>query len=224
MPPKALIFGSIGTLAEITDLERRAFNAAFDEHGLDWTWDEETYADLLTEPDGERRIEQYAAQHDTEVDAMSLHASTIKHLSCLVDDEGLRARPGVYEMVSNAKKAGVALGFATTASPDTLTLMFSGLFPDLPRSVFDYIGSHEDVTRNKPAPDIYEVTLKELGVAAGDALAIEDTPEAARAAVAAGIETLGFAHSFSTGRSFPDGVEEVDILPVDIFADETPAA
>ena len=44
---KAILFGSIGTLIETSDLQREAFNEAFKEAGLDWYWDHEDYTKLL---------------------------------------------------------------------------------------------------------------------------------------------------------------------------------
>lgn len=44
---RAIIFGSIGTLVETSDLQRRAFNAAFAEAGLAWVWDEAPYRAML---------------------------------------------------------------------------------------------------------------------------------------------------------------------------------
>ncbi|MFT7179418.1 MAG: phosphoglycolate phosphatase-like HAD superfamily hydrolase, partial [Oceanospirillaceae bacterium] len=41
MTTKAILFGSIGTLVETSELQRRAFNQAFSEAGLDWNWSEE---------------------------------------------------------------------------------------------------------------------------------------------------------------------------------------
>ena len=37
---KAVLFGSIGTLAETSDIQRNSFNEAFKISGLDWVWDE----------------------------------------------------------------------------------------------------------------------------------------------------------------------------------------
>ena len=34
----AILFGSISTLADTSELQRRAFNEAFEAHGLDWNW------------------------------------------------------------------------------------------------------------------------------------------------------------------------------------------
>ena len=35
----AILFGSISTVADTSELQREAFNQAFAEHGLDWRWD-----------------------------------------------------------------------------------------------------------------------------------------------------------------------------------------
>ena len=43
MKYKALLFGSIGTLIESSNIQRNSFNEAFKEAGLDWYWDEQDY-------------------------------------------------------------------------------------------------------------------------------------------------------------------------------------
>lgn len=47
--------------------------------------------------------------------------------------------------------------------------------------------SGNDVPHGKPAPDVYLLTAAQMGVAAQDCLALEDSPTGARAAVAAGM-------------------------------------
>ena len=59
MSLKAVIFGAIGTIAETSDLQRQAFNAAFAEAGLDWHWDSNTYHELLKVNGGQNRIRAY---------------------------------------------------------------------------------------------------------------------------------------------------------------------
>jgi phosphoglycolate phosphatase-like HAD superfamily hydrolase len=56
MTVKAILFGSIGTLVETSDFQRRAFNQAFAQAGLDWNWDTETYVRLLKKSGGQQRI------------------------------------------------------------------------------------------------------------------------------------------------------------------------
>ena len=43
---KAIFFGSVGTLAETSELQCQAFNKAFAEAGLDWFWRPNEYREL----------------------------------------------------------------------------------------------------------------------------------------------------------------------------------
>ena len=49
---KAVLFGSIGTLIETSDIQRKSFNLAFKKAGLDWYWGRETYCILLKKSGG----------------------------------------------------------------------------------------------------------------------------------------------------------------------------
>jgi len=47
---KSILFGSIGVLAESSEIQRRAFNEAFMEFGLDWYWNVANYIKMLQKP------------------------------------------------------------------------------------------------------------------------------------------------------------------------------
>jgi beta-phosphoglucomutase-like phosphatase (HAD superfamily) len=47
MKYKAVLFGSIGTIIETSEIQRQSFNDAFKEAGLDWYWNETDYKNLL---------------------------------------------------------------------------------------------------------------------------------------------------------------------------------
>ena len=64
---EALLFDVDGTLADTErDGHRVAFNAAFDEAGLDWTWDEALYGRLLAVTGGKERIRYYLERFNTD--------------------------------------------------------------------------------------------------------------------------------------------------------------
>ncbi|SLN43518.1 HAD-IA family hydrolase [Pseudooctadecabacter jejudonensis] len=217
MTSSALIFGSIGSVAETSDLQRRAFNAAFADAGLEWEWSLPEYKEMLRKPGGRNRIADYAAARGDDVDAEALHEAKVEAFERMVKQEGLVPRPGVVEVITAARDAGMLLGWATTTTPRTVELMLSGLFPTIPRSIFEFIGDATMVEAGKPAPDIYTLALSEMGVRADEAVAVEDTPEAAEAAVAAQLRTIGFANEMAAGRSFPEGVTLItNLLDADV--------
>ena len=75
---KAILFGSIGTLIETSELQRSAFNQAFSKNGLDWNWSPAQYQDLLKKSGGRQRIEDFAADQGIEVNASNLHEEKTK--------------------------------------------------------------------------------------------------------------------------------------------------
>ncbi|MEJ6391441.1 HAD family hydrolase [Gymnodinialimonas ulvae] len=200
--PKALLFGAIGTLVETSDMQRRAFNAAFAQLGLDWTWGREAYREMLRTPGGAARVAHYADARGEEVDADEVHRAKVAYFREFAR-EGLEPRAGVREVVESARSLGVRLGFATTTGSDTVDLLFDGLGDALPRDVFDFVGDADLVTKGKPSPEIYRLALSHFGLSAAQAIAIEDTPESAAAPIAAGIATVAFPGDAARGRSFP---------------------
>ena len=59
----ALLLGSISTVADTSELQRQAFNQAFEEHGLDWQWDQDQYRAMLSgkrRPGPDRRVRAVA--------------------------------------------------------------------------------------------------------------------------------------------------------------------
>ena len=67
MKYKALLFGSIGTLIESSNIQRNSFNEAFKEAGLDWYWDEQDYKILLKKSGGTKRVEDFAEKNNVNV-------------------------------------------------------------------------------------------------------------------------------------------------------------
>ncbi|MEM8636840.1 MAG: haloacid dehalogenase, partial [Pseudomonadota bacterium] len=59
-----ILIGSIGVLAETSDIQRRAYNQAFREAGLDWYWDKDTYKSLLLTSGGRKRLRRLSADQN----------------------------------------------------------------------------------------------------------------------------------------------------------------
>ena len=56
MNKRARFIGSIGVLAETSDIQRRAYNSAFAEAGINRHWDKDTYRQLLKDAGGQKRL------------------------------------------------------------------------------------------------------------------------------------------------------------------------
>jgi HAD superfamily hydrolase (TIGR01509 family) len=78
------------------------------------------------------------------------------------------------------------------------------------RGSFDAVVAAEDVTRGKPDPEGYRLARAQLEAAAGaplDAVAIEDAPAGLRAALSAGLRSVGLATTCPAAEL--DGADEI---------------
>ncbi len=107
------------------------------------------------------------------------------------------------------------LGLATSAYRPRLDYNLEK-FPE-PKKYFDVFVSGEQVEKSKPAPDIFLLTAKKLGVRPRECLVIEDAESGVAAAKAAGMKVIGFKppHVFPQDLSKADAVvtslSEIDL-------------
>lgn len=117
-------------------------------------------------------------------------ADIIDHLTGevtrLLAERGNPLRPGAREMLTALRSAGVRCALVTM-SMRRMALQVVAAFPEL----FDVIVAGDDVTRPKPFPDAYLQACDALGIDPAEAVAIEDSPTGVRAAVGAGVTTIG---------------------------------
>lgn len=97
---------------------------------------------------------------------------------------GMPHRPGIIEMLDFLQARDIPRAVATsTRRPLALKkLEAAGLLPR-----FDAICTSSDVAHPKPAPDVYLLAARSLGVDPAQCLVLEDSPTGVRAALAAGM-------------------------------------
>lgn len=101
--------------------------------------------------------------------------------------QGPPLRPGAVELLTALHEAGVRCALVTMS----LRRMAEQIVSALPDGVFELIVAGDEVTRPKPFPDAYLQACTALGVDPARVVAIEDSPTGVRAAIAAGIPTIG---------------------------------
>ncbi len=218
MTLQAILFGAIGTIAETSDVQRRAFNAAFADAGLDWTWDSDTYRNLLAINGGQARIRAYCdqigvAMLSPEVVA-TIHAGKTAQYAAMLAKEGLVPRAGVAEMIAACKAAHVRLALCTSTSMDNVRAMEVALLGRINFADFAIITTLDDGIGVKPLPDAYRFALVQLGLDAAKCVAIEDSPVSISAAKAAGLFTIATPGQFVRDQDF----SEADTICEDLSA------
>lgn len=117
-------------------------------------------------------------------------AEIVDHLTASVltsiAEEGSAMRPGAAELLADVRAAGIRCALVTMSLHHMAEAIVAP-FGD----AFEVIVAGDDVTRPKPFPDAYLQACQTLGIDPLDAVAIEDSPTGVRAAVAAGVPTIG---------------------------------
>ena len=196
---KSILFGSIGSLVECSEIQRKAFNLAFQDFGLDCYWNIANYIKMLEEPGGLNRIVEYSNFRLSHEDAKKIHLLKIKHFK-LLSKNSLKPREGVEDVVQYALKNNIKIGFITTTTKETLDLIIENISNYIDFTKFDLITHDELVNKRKPDSQIYNYALSELKVNNLNSIAIENTLESCKSAINANIHTL--FHITKLYRSF----------------------
>lgn len=208
----SILFGSIGTLADTSEMQRAAFNTAFETHGLDWRWDRDDYVEMLRSSGGAQRIEDQARQTGEQVDAAAVHETKSEVFRASLVDSGVAPRAGVIEAVRTAKRDGVRLGLVTTTSPDNVGAVLQALAPDLEAADFDLVVDTSVIESPKPDPAAYRHALTVLDESPDACVAVEDNVGGVEAALGAGLRVVAFPNANTGGHDFSVATERVDSL------------
>ena len=211
---RALIFDVDGTLADTEEFHRRAFNATFAAAGLGWWWNREMYRRLLGIAGGRQRMRAYAELEDIEVahrgdfDTLvaALHAAKTRRYDASLREQPLPLRPGIARLFDEADAADVRLAIATTTTAANLDALLQPSFGRAWRKRFAAVVSGTEITRLKPAPDVYLEALRQLDLDASACLAFEDSANGIRSAKAAGLAVIVTPTWYSSAESLPAGL------------------
>jgi HAD superfamily hydrolase (TIGR01509 family) len=207
---KALIFDVDGTLADTEEAHRRAFNAAFAQQGLDWNWSKRRYAKLLATAGGKERLAAFIdslglpppLQRQLAARIETLHAAKTAFYTSLVKGGEVPLRDGVSRLLEEAEQAGVRLAIASTTTLANIEALLCTHLGARALERFAVIGAAEHARRKKPAPDIYRFVLHELGAAARECVAIEDSAMGLAAAKGADLFTVVTPSYWTRGEDF----------------------
>ncbi len=219
--PAAAVFDVDGTLIDgDRRAQRTAFNQAFAAFDLPDRWDRRTYGRLLAVNGGRPRLEHYLRAEGWDPDraerwAARLHAEKNRRYARLVTAGEVTVRPGARRLLTELADLGVPLGVATAGSGERVRSLLDRLFgPDR----FAAVVTADDVPTRKPDPAAYHRILERLAVDPARTVAVEDSGDGLRAAVAAGLVCLVVTNVYTRGDDLTGAA-----LVVDSFGDGSPA-
>lgn len=200
---RAILFDFNGVLVDDEPIHLRLFRRVLEEEGLPAPAPEE-YRHYLGRHDRDCFAETLAraGERADPVRVVRLIARKASYYQEAVRQQGYPFFPGAVELVAAAAARGVTLGVVSGALREEVeqALRQANL-----RDRFKLLVTAEDVDQGKPDPEGYRRAVEELNsrpplparlVHPHEILAVEDTPPGLQAAAAAGLVTLGVAHTY----------------------------
>ncbi len=214
MKIEAIIFDVDGTLVETEEIHRNAFNKAFSEFELNFQWTHLEYKNLLKVAGGKERLIYYFKKNKFEKSFLNLdYVNKIYDRKRYLYREILKKnnqnlRPGVKTLLKSLRSSGIKIGIASASSYLSINALSYSIWGKKIDIIFDVVVTGDDVSKKKPAPDVYLLALKKLKVSSSNSFAIEDSEIGLYAAKAAGLRTIITPSIFSNYDNF----EEADFV------------
>ena len=185
----AVIFDMDGVLTDSEPLINEAAIAMFKEKGL--TVQPDDFIPFVGAGE-ERYVGGVAEKYNFPLDPVKGKKRTYEIYFDLVPEK-LQAFPGVLELVETCRKAGLCVAVASSADGNKVSINLQKI--GLPAESWDAVISGELVEHKKPAPDIFLLAAKKLAIEPAECVVVEDAANGIQAAKAAGMRSVGVAHT-----------------------------
>jgi len=187
MPLDALIFDLDGTLVDTNDMHVEAWRRVFEQQGFAVSADR---IRIEIGKGGDQLVPTLIGREQNEHHGDWLRAHQPKEFEKLAGQTRIGVFPGAAELIAAARQRGLKTALATSSDASQLEVIYRYCGVDWSRQV-DAVVHAGDIGQSKPAPDTVAAALQKLGIAAGQAAMIGDTPYDAQASRDAGVVCLG---------------------------------
>lgn len=191
---RAVIFDMDGVLADSEPLINEAAIAMFAERGL--TVQPADFLPFVGAGE-DRYIGGVAEKYGFPLDLPAAKRRTYEIYLDLVPLK-LQSFPGVHDLIRACREAGLRLAVASSA--DAIKVKANLKKIALPPETWDVVLTGETVQRNKPAPDIFLLAARKLGMNPVECVVVEDAVNGVQAAKSAGMRCVAVAHTFPAER------------------------
>ncbi len=214
MPIKAIIFDVDGTLSETEEAHRQAFNETFVEFDLPWEWSQELYGELLKTTGGKERMAAYVRDHlggepDMEKIAEIHKRKTVRYGE-IIDSGAAVLREGIAALIEDAGKNGVRVAVATTTNHPNVERLSQACFGKPASEVFEVIAAGDEVENKKPAPDVFELAVSQLGLDPAECVGLEDSRNGLLSCTGARVPCIVSPGVYTLGSDFSEAAAVID--------------
>ena len=179
-PIRGILFDMDGLVLDSETLYTRFWREAANTLGFPMTEEQSWGMRSLGKKLGQPYLESLFGP---EVDYTTLRKKRIELMDVYVARHGIAPKPGIYELLDYMEETGIAAAITSSSPMEFIEKHLSAVHL-LHR--FQKLCSGHSIPNGKPAPDIYLLGAKELGLKPEECLALEDSPTGILSAYRAG--------------------------------------
>jgi beta-phosphoglucomutase-like phosphatase (HAD superfamily) len=139
-----------------------------------------------------------------------LHELKTAAYEATVQGGAVELRPGVLDLMAEARAQGLQLAIATTTSPVNIAALLRRAIGADWRLNFSAIGDASTAPLKKPHPQVYLQVLEAIGLPAAHCIAFEDSSNGLQASRAAGLATVITPTRYTADHDFTGALQ---VLP-----------
>jgi pseudouridine 5'-phosphatase len=197
-PLRAVVFDLDGLMFNTEELYEFVGTELLRRRGKDFP--DELIADVMGRPQREA-LARMIGWHGLTATVDELMIETAEVFAGILDDR-LACMPGLEELLAALETAAIPKAIATGSNLE-FTRRVLAKFSLEPR--FQFVITSEEIRQGKPHPEIYLAAAQRFALAPAEILALEDSANGCRSAVAAGTYTVAVPCARDRRRQF-DGV------------------
>lgn len=186
MHVSAVIFDLNGTILEDEDEYSKAFKRVLKNLGVDIKTSFPQERGIGVKENWEKLIQKYNIKTDKSAELLVKETQE----EYLREISEVTVRPGFNDFIDNLKNNEIKLAIATSNTWEQTDKILDTLGL---QDIFDVITTGDEVSYNKPDPDIFLLTADKLGVEREDCLVIEDSLAGIKAAKRAGMKVIAIS-------------------------------
>lgn len=193
---KAVLFDMDGLMVDTEPLHLQAFNKALEKYGKHLTEEENTKRYIGTpDIDGAKDM---VVRFNLPISAKELVLTKQENTKQLLRNN-IVAQPGLVALMTNLHKNGYKIAIASSSRLENIQTVIDGLKIT---SLIGALASTDEVEHGKPAPDVYLLAAKKLGVNPSECLVLEDAPKGVQAGKVAGMVVFAIPSQYTKGEDF----------------------
>ncbi|MGD0128619.1 MAG: HAD family phosphatase [Terriglobia bacterium] len=188
--PAAVIFDMDGVLVDTNSFHVQKWEALLTEYGI--TFDREALPKQVLGPGNDPTLRHFFGDRLTADDRLQLSEELEARFRGAFAPHA-KPFPGVERLIAECHEKDVRVALASAAMSKNVFFILDALKL---RRCFDVVLTADEITQNKPHPEIYEKTAQKLGILPAACVVIEDSFAGIEAAKGAGMKCVAVASTF----------------------------